>query len=57
LIDKTGSFSQKLAAIAISPVEDEAWYLDFTNNIDEDEFFRQFKDVLEDGNIKNTGMI
>jgi len=55
LIDKTGSFSQKLAAIAISPVEDEAWYLDFTNNIDEDEFFRQFKDVLEDGNIKKYG--
>jgi len=36
-------------------VEDEAWYLDFTNNIDEDEFFRQFKDVLEDGNIKKYG--
>ncbi|GAE89085.1 DNA polymerase I [Acetivibrio straminisolvens JCM 21531] len=57
LLDKTGSFSQKLAALAISSKEDEAWYVDFTGNIDEDEFFRQFKDILEDENIKNTVMI
>ncbi|HOM03595.1 MAG TPA: DNA polymerase I [Acetivibrio sp.] len=55
LIDKTGDFSQKLTAVAISSAEDEAWYLDFVNNIDEDEFFRQFKDILEDENIKKYG--
>ncbi|WP_265443667.1 DNA polymerase I [Acetivibrio straminisolvens] len=55
LLDKTGSFSQKLAALAISSKEDEAWYVDFTGNIDEDEFFRQFKDILEDENIKKYG--
>ncbi|ODM25256.1 DNA polymerase I [Acetivibrio mesophilus] len=55
LIDKTGSFSQKLAACAISSQEDEAWYVDFENNINEDEFFRQFKDILEDESIKKYG--
>lgn len=55
LIDKMGNFSQKLTAVALSAVEDEAWYIDFVNNIDEDEFFREFKDVLEDENIKKYG--
>lgn len=55
LIDKVGKFTQKLTALAVSVGENRAWYIDFANHINEEEFLNGFKEVFENPSIKKYG--
>ncbi len=55
LIDKVDKFTDKLAGIAVSYEEEKCSYFDFTNNLDEDMFLNEYKDIFEDKSIKKYG--
>ncbi|TYQ13333.1 UNVERIFIED_CONTAM: DNA polymerase I [Acetivibrio alkalicellulosi] len=55
LIDREDKFSNKLASIAFSVGDEESWYIDFSKSIDENEFYKIYKSIFEDINIKKYG--
>ncbi|MDQ2085270.1 DNA polymerase I [Herbivorax sp. ANBcel31] len=52
LIDREEKFSKKLVSLTFSTGDEEAWYVDFTQNIDKKEFFNLYKDLFEDESVK-----
>lgn len=55
LIDKAGNFESKLVGLGIACVEGQAAYIAFNNCVDEEEFYKEFKDILESPDIKKFG--
>ena len=55
LIDKADKFQNRLVGIAMSCENGKCSYFDLLNNIDENEFLSQFKDIFEDHSIKKYG--
>lgn len=55
LLDKTDSFTYRLAGVAVSTGSGESSYISCSGAINEEVFLREFRDVFEDNGIKKTG--
>lgn len=55
LIDRIDKFTQKLASIVLSCKEGQAYYVDLTRNIDEEQFLQKFESIFENNDIKKYG--
>lgn len=55
LIDKVETFANKLAGIAVTYSDNQTSYIDMNGCIDEEEFLKEFREILEDESIKKYG--
>ncbi|HHW32329.1 MAG TPA: DNA polymerase I [Clostridiaceae bacterium] len=55
LIDRINNFESKIIGAGISCDEDKACYISLNGNLKEDDFLINFKDILENENIKKIG--